>query len=129
MCMIDDADGKWDLLLDETRRARKVHRCYECHCEIRPGESYECRKFASDYGVETVTTCPHCVAVRSWLVVQCRGWLYGGVLQDLQEHWQDDDLLRGRYLALAISGMQKRWAKRDGSPMRVMGVYKVPVAA
>lgn len=130
MCMIDNADGKWDALEPlHMVVARKAHRCGECQRVIQSGEQYERGAFADDYGISTVKTCAHCVAVRSWLDVQCDGFLFQGVLEDLEEHWQDDTLLHGRYLALAIAGMRKRWARADGTPMRVMGTYKKPLVA
>src|SRR3990167_7116206 len=104
MCMIDYAnDGDWQCLsAPRMVKARKDHHCGECHRTISKGETYEHGRFVDDYGFPVVRTCAHCVAVRSWLVVQCGGWLYEGVLEDLAEHWQENWECRGRYLALAI---------------------------
>lgn len=128
MCMIDSADGEWECI-EQPRmvRARKSHRCGECGRTIDRAEEYERGTFAHEYGVTTVKTCEHCVAVRSWLDVQCNGFLFNGVLEDLEEHWDESWELRGRYLALAIAGMRKRWTLADGTRMRVMGLYRKPV--
>lgn len=126
MCLVDYCEGKWDQLQLVGRVARKPHLCYECHRTIEPGERYEYGVFATDYGIQTIKTCAHCQAVRSWLVAQCGGWAYGGVLEDLEEHWSESWEVRGRYLARAIAGMRRHW--RGGSD-RIMGTYRIPAEA
>lgn len=84
--------------------ARKEHRCYECGRTIRPGEKYE-SVFAVWEGVaQTVRTCPHCLALREFVVahVPCSCWSHGNmrdeVLDDARE-WGHEapGLLFGAY--------------------------------
>lgn len=117
--MIDSADCDWTPLGKEDRRARKAHECGECRRQIRIGETYEVAKGVDDYGVSTFKTCAHCVAAREWLVIICGGFLYQGVLEDLEEHWNEEDQLRGNWLAHAIAGMKRRWTRSDGTLDRV----------
>lgn len=130
MCMIDYNDGDWEWIrYPAMRTARKAHACDECHRTIAKGERYEYALGKSDGRLFPQRTCEHCRAVTSWLMVWCNGYLYGAVLEDLVEHWDENWDLRGRYLAHAISGMRKRWTKDDGTLMRVMGTYKKPEQA
>ena len=111
MCMVEwDDGGRWETVdPPKMRTARKAYVCGECGRNIPVGEQYEHAKHRDDYGLSTQRTCAHCAAVRSWLVVQCGGWLYGGVYEDLRQHWDEEWLLRSMYLGRAIVGMRCRW--------------------
>lgn len=119
MCMIDGADDDWVNLGSEMRRARKEHQCFECSRVIAKGEQYEVAKGKSDFGIETYKTCAHCVWARSWLLVECNGFLFGGVEDDLRDHWDENWELRSVDLGRRILGMRARWRRRDGALMAV----------
>lgn len=130
MCMIDDAEG-WKCSSTSAPVARKQHRCGECGRIIEPGETYH-RLKGLDYESEGWTdakTCAHCNAVASWLQVQCGGWLINGVLEDLEEHWREEDLLRGQYLGRAILNMRRRWRDRAGELVPIPDKFKALVPA
>lgn len=113
------------------RRARKPHECGECDRFIFVGEPYE---YATGLSVDSDTwytnhTCAHCIAARSFLIKECNGYLMQGVLEDLEEHWQEDTLYRSHWLGRAILGIRRKWRKRDGSLMPVPAPHESRVAA
>ena len=70
-----------------TVKARKEHRCDECGCTIRVGESYE-YVFAIYYGEKYMPrTCERCVALRVWVLahVPCLCWTHGNLHEECQE--------------------------------------------
>jgi hypothetical protein len=120
MCMIDGADEDWVSLGSRMRKARKEHRCYECHRQIVTGETYEAAKGVSDGDIQTFKTCAHCVWARTWIVEQCGGFLYGGVLEDLREHWDESWELRSMDLGRRVILMRDQWV-RHGELVPVPG--------
>jgi hypothetical protein len=103
------------------RVARKEHNCDECRRTITPGEKYEA---ATGLGYDGpwwfyCKTCEHCMWARKWLNAECNGFVYVGVLEDLEEHWTEDPLVRDLDLGRRIVGMRNRWRKKDGSLMAV----------
>lgn len=120
MCMVEMADESYVVHNVAQRVARKPHKCYECHREIAPGEQYEyATGLARSYGWDHYHTCAHCVWARRWLMSECNGFLYGGVYEDLHEHWLEDPLLATLDLGRRIIGMRRRWRNQDGSLMTV----------
>lgn len=93
----------------ETRRkARKLHHCYECRNEIRPGDAYR-----EDTGIDhdghpfRHRTCLSCVRIRDWLgaemaakrlapnghVDECGQWVWGELSEACEEalaDWADE---------------------------------------
>lgn len=67
-----------------TRKARKVHKCYECRGTINPGDSYERTAGKWDGEFTEFKTCELCAELRQWarISVPCFCWTYG----DLHEH-------------------------------------------
>lgn len=65
---VDDRDMA-RVHVDAIRRARVLHRCYECRNEIRPGDYYRV-----DSGIDhdrhpfTYKTCLACIRIRNWLI-------------------------------------------------------------
>jgi hypothetical protein len=114
MCMIDD-ESSWKIFRDATRRARKEHRCDECHRVIRVGEPYYWATGLSyEYdGWETYSTCQHCRAATEWLLTACHGYLFTMVLEDLLEHWHESPTYRSWTLGRLIVGMRRRWSDGD----------------
>lgn len=108
MCMVDQAEDSFVADVRE-QTARVAHTCGECGRTIEPGERYRVGGGVCDGEWWTGKMCVHCWAARSWLSVQCNGWLWGGVLEDLEEHWQESPLLRSHWLGRAILGMRRRW--------------------
>jgi hypothetical protein len=76
-CSCDYDPPAW---ITRVKAARKLRRCDECGCDIRPGESYEnvCGK------VSTFHTCVRCVELREWacISVPCFCWTYGGEMHE-----------------------------------------------
>jgi hypothetical protein len=122
MCMIDDGEP-WEFCEISMRKARKAHRCDECAREIAPGERYENVAGKADGDFNTWRTCAHCIAARSWLTVECNGYLLGGVLDDLAEHWMQTSEYHSAWLGRAIVGMRRHWTRRDGKLMPVPALY------
>src|ERR1700752_1586871 len=100
MCMIEDADGSCQVLQDQTRKARKEHRCSECSRIIRAGEDYRYEVTLYDGSCNTHKTCSHCQVSRAWLSDNCGGWVYGAVEEDIAEHARDyrrKDIIRLKF--------------------------------
>lgn len=113
MCRIDGADD-WDFYAGEVKRkARKEHKCGECRRTIARGESYTYAYGVMDKRSQTYHTCAHCKAAAEWLQVACGGWLFEGILEELQEHWDEEYELRSWTLARLIVGMRRKW--KDGA--------------
>ncbi len=127
MCMIDGCDS-WDFFSDSTKRARIEHTCDECSRTITPGEVYERAVGMMDDRWSTFKTCPHCLVTRTWLVETCSGWLFEGVLIELEEHWDEDWTYHSMWLGRAILSMRSKHQKNDGSLRPLMEPYKLPKA-
>lgn len=96
MCMVDEADYTWDVFLQETRRARKTHRCGECGTPINSGDTYCYSKgLGGGEGWQQFRTCAECLPACDWLVAQCGGYLFYGVYEDLHEHWGEGPFALG----------------------------------
>lgn len=118
MCMIDDTEG-WKVHSEVERTARKPHKCGECQREIAVGEKYLFAKglpYDGD-GWEQFKTCLQCRAAAKWLVNVCSGYLYNGVLEELEEHWEENASYHSLWLGRAIIGMRRKWKRSDGSMM------------
>jgi len=107
--MIGDDDCGWTNLGQTIRCARKRHRCYECSRTIEPGERYEDARGVGDGRVTVMRSCAHCIAARSWLDAVCRGYLWGGVWDDLQQHWDEEWSLRTLDLGRVMVWHRRRW--------------------
>lgn len=110
MCAIEDADPV-DVWHQETRRAAKPHTCYECARTIPRGEESEYVSALYDGRWHSWRTCQHCTAASAWMNVVCGGWLAGGLLEELVEHWHEG--YRSIGMGRLIVGMQRRWC--DGA--------------
>jgi len=125
MCMIDGCD-QWTFTHYKTVKARKAHECSECEREIRPGETYERFKGLIDGRWSLYTTCEHCQAARSWLEKVCGGWLFQGVLIELEEHWDADWSYRSVWLGRAILTLRRRHKKPDGTLRKPLEPFTPP---
>lgn len=118
MCAVDYGEP-CDFMRKLERTARKDHKCSECGRVIAKGESYEYVTGKGDGYIFDAKTCTHCMWARQWLVVQCDGFLYHGVFEDLEEHWTEEPILRSLDLGRRIVGMKRRWRRRDGELIRI----------
>lgn len=118
MCMFDDGDGIATVLSERYPRAVKQHCCSECLRMIELGEQYTVERLVFDGSARTQKTCAHCKVARDWLLEECRGFLYNGVAEDIQEHAINGEYgLRMRIIAV---GIKRKWHRRDG------GLYPIP---
>lgn len=108
MCMVETADEIVILLHQRSPRARKEHQCTECCRTILKGETYTEERYFFDGNLSTHKTCPHCLQVRTWLIIQCGGFVYGGLLEDIVEHAEEIPLLSVARLAIGIRNQWKR---------------------
>ena len=111
MCMIDTCDDYARVFTKVERTARVEHKCGECGRKIEPGERYEAFRALSatdDYWWST-KTCEHCLAAREWLTEICGGFVYHGVHEDLENHWEEDVLYRTMALGRVLVGIKYRW--------------------
>lgn len=72
-------------------KARKPHRCGECACDIRPGETYE-YVWGKWFGQPDIyKTCERCLAFRKHLDISlpCWCWCYSTMLDDAREELID----------------------------------------
>lgn len=123
MCMIDDADGPADWSNDRWHKARKAHRCDECGRQIAVGERYRYCAMKWDGEIDQYHTCAHCVVAEEWLRVECRGWIFGAVKEDLSGHlvygpWSTDESrqpFKVNKPARLLAGMCRKWLRFDGS--------------
>lgn len=79
-----DYDFTWSVYRKAEHTARKEHKCYECGRKIMPGERYESAFGIGDGTAYNMPTCPHCIAIREWVVahVPCSCWCHGHMLED-----------------------------------------------
>jgi hypothetical protein len=130
MCMVDGADGYNEFQTTTIRRAKQPHKCGECFREIKPGERYTYHAWKFDGDFSWSKSCSHCMVAEDWLVENCRGFLIGGVQEDIQEHVQE---YRGRSkavkrLARLKIGMERRWAIRRGPRKgELMPIPQLPI--
>lgn len=115
MCMIEMAEP-WQVYEEKQVTARKPHACGECQRTIEPGERYEQTSALGDGSWQRYRTCRHCLAARAWLSAVCNGWIFGFVLEELEEHWDEDLLYRGFWLGRAILGMRRKWRGLEPLP-------------
>lgn len=88
-CPLSSGDGPAPSFIDdELRRARKEHRCSECHQTIGRGEKYESATGMWDGRINTFKTCLTCVEIRQHF--GCGGWVYGQVWSDLADNFFPD---------------------------------------
>lgn len=109
MCRVDYCDTDWTELSDEHRKARKHHECGDCGRTIQPGERYRHVVGVHTMGMTVVKQCAHCEAAAQWLVQVCRGYVWNGVGEELQEHWTEEPDFRCRSLAHLCAAQRRRW--------------------
>jgi hypothetical protein len=108
MCRAEDGEP-WKVFHKAKLTARTVHKCGECSRNIAPGEFYSRAAGLLDgsSGWVTIKTCSHCCAMSGWLDAMCGGWVYGEVLEELIEHW--DEGYKSLAFGRLIAGMKHQW--------------------
>jgi hypothetical protein len=123
MCRIHDAEP-CEYYRAKNVTARKNHQCMECDRTIARGETYHRATMLFDDRWDTCKLCAHCEAVAEWLSVVCGGYLYGGIGEELIEHWDEEPELRSMGLARAIYGRERGWRSKFGR-----GLLPIPYEA
>jgi hypothetical protein len=129
MCRVDCCDYESECLTAPHQvTARKEHKCINCGGTIAKGESYETRTWVSDGSMFIVKYCARCVIAGRWLNDVCGGYLWGDwqILEDLQEHWDEEPQFRCRSLALLIAAMRRGW--KGTTPRKVEGLTRYATA-
>lgn len=122
MCMIDSAEH-WDFWRVLHRKARKQHRCVDCSRTIEKGEPLIYCSGMYDGVFSDMYQCQHCNEAARWLQEVCGGFLYGAVLEDLEEHMHEIIHKRRLSLGRLVIGMRKGWMKdRVLMPLPVIGI-------
>lgn len=111
MCMADDSEG-YEVYRDAHPVARKPHQCIDCFRTIEPGERYHygCGLYEGDW--DSNHQCLRCEAAALWLTMVCNGWLWGGVREDLAEHWEEDFLYRSHSFGRLVLAAKDKWKLR-----------------
>jgi hypothetical protein len=124
MCMIDGCDERVEVLQSADRKARKEHRCGECHRAIAMGETYH-----YEFGIlmgetETYRTCAHCMVAREWLRQNYGGWVYEMTIEEMVEHAREYPKLAMPLYRVA-AGARRHWRSSSGT---LMALPKMPPA-
>lgn len=111
-----DAGGN-EFYHDATRKARKQHKCCECHRVIEPRETYQRAAGKSDGNLWNYSTCFLCAEIREHF--QCgRGWLFGSLWEDLGENFIPEMVAGGPCLeglsAAAKERLFEEWRRWRG---------------
>lgn len=100
---------------ERERTARKAHRCGECWRVIQVGERYVGAAGKSEGDFWSAKQCAHCHAATQWLAIVCRGWLYGGVWEDLEDHRWEPRPIWSLDLGRLIVWYRRGFRNPDGS--------------
>lgn len=97
--------------IHDTRRARKEHRCDDCHRVIRKGETYIRGVGLGDGTAWTWKECAHCRAILDLYVTY---WDYTYNEDDFQD-WEPQTVTELR----AKVNYNRKWERADGSLVEV----------
>lgn len=122
MCMIDGGEY-CAVFVTKTRKARKPHQCEECGRLISPTERYRYQSWVMEGSAASAAMCGHCEAAADWLVINCGGYLVGGVTEDIREHILEYPSIAFGLQRLKV-GIQRQWRRFDG--VGLMPVERVP---
>lgn len=104
MCRIDyadDSEGQW-LTEPHEVTSRKPHKCEDCGREIAKGERYYSGAWVGEFGLTPLSMCSQCVVAGRWLKKVCGGHFWPGVIEELQEHLDEEPDLYSRPLDLLV---------------------------
>ena len=92
-----------------TPKARKIHKCNECGCNIKIGEIYEKVNGKWEGIINTMKTCPDCIAIREKLAeMPCYCLTYTMVLDDMYDFLNEMDGARKVSMLRLIAKHRKR---------------------
>ena len=79
-----DIDGYSSFVTVTLRKAKKGHKCDECHGPIVPGDTYEYAAGKQEGDMWYSKTCPRCLALVDYIKahVPCFCRMYGGLFED-----------------------------------------------
>ena len=109
MCRVDDGDYS-QVWVAKVVKARKIHTCIECFRTIEKRETYETVSSLYDGHWSRLRTCEHCLAARSFLEIECGGYVPREVAEEIEEHFDEGDPYRTMRLARLIIGMRRGWS-------------------
>ena len=128
MCDCDcDFDGP-EFLNESTHKARKPHKCSECHRVVSIGETYSSIFGKWDGTTETFRWCSHCSTAVQIVAANAKCFcpMYGGVKEAILEEAIGAHC---RISARLYVGMKRRWAYRRGLRKgQLLPIPLVPVA-
>jgi len=87
-CISIETDGYPSFINFKIKVAKKLHKCGECHKEIKIGEKYEYVVGTWDGYFSTHKTCHTCLEIRNTFI--CGGFCFGEILEYLEEHIKDE---------------------------------------
>ena len=115
MCRVEGAEIP-QVYHEETRKARKEHRCAECGRTIAVTETYRSHFYVQDGIANMSKTCAHCCVAADWLVTNCGGYIFEEVIEEIKEHADEYPMLAMPLLRLVV-GARRKWITRDDRPM------------
>ena len=85
-CYCDYGEGP-EMMTEKTVKARKAHKCTECHGTIAPGEAYLNTWGIWEGEAHTFKRCADCIDLMKWAEahVPCICWLYGDTHSNIRE--------------------------------------------
>jgi len=122
MCVIDDPDFYCSVWREDTRKARKRHRCSCCRSAILPGETYIDHFSIVDGSADNEKLCGECTVARAAFseahggVVQSPSY-FPVLLSDCVSEGDDDDQ---RWYEMLRSIQDKRKAVKGGKVAEVI---------
>jgi hypothetical protein len=120
--MIDGCDEAFSAYRPpEQRRSKKARKCDECRRDIAIGERYWSAAGLFEGHWDASVVCNHCHVACEWLKVNCGGWLFNGVFEDIEQHW---DEYRRMDIARLVVGMKHKWRGPRGE--RGMPLPRLP---
>lgn len=87
ICYCDFDSDYRGFQVERIRKARKPHKCCECHGAVQPGERYERVVGCYEGDFWESVTCARCLDIRRWIKNQipCFCWLYGEMLDKAKQ--------------------------------------------
>ena len=77
------------MAVEKLRRARKIHRCCECHGEIAKGEQHWCSAGVWDGDFQAFRVCLACEELRQEIVDDCGDEEYRPALSELLDAYDE----------------------------------------
>lgn len=111
-CPLDGGDEPPAFCHTTMPRARKEHRCTECHETIAVGDRHEATRGKWASSMSTFRTCLSCVEIRNHFACGS-GWVYGDVWSQLEDSFFPDMKAGGPCMAgLSPEAKARLFARR-----------------